>query len=250
VRARPDGWRALSVVLLLVGLGVPGADRLAGLGVPGADRLGVTAAAAQGTAADGDPMGPPERRPAGDRRRGARALRRPDRRDRDEPDRVDDSDFDPPLLGLSGVAWRVLLVLAVIVAVVVAVQLSRRGPPRRRRRRRAVRETAEDVAAVVDGLEQQARAAERDGEHRIAVALWFAAGTRRLAASTPVRGDGTATSGQVARHSGDERVGVLAVAHDRAVYGPGPVGPEDSRAAREGWTAVLDGPSAKAGVPS
>ncbi|MEV4423529.1 hypothetical protein AB0L40_26710, partial [Patulibacter sp. NPDC049589] len=88
-------------------------------------------------------------------------------------------------------------------------------------------------------LERQARRAEEAGEHRAAVVLWFRAGARRLRERRRVRADETTTATQVARAAGDDRVLALAVAHDRAAYGPGPVGPDASRGAREGWAAVL-----------
>jgi hypothetical protein len=93
-----------------------------------------------------------------------------------------------------------------------------------------------------DERERLALRAEEEGAHREAVVLWFGAGARRLA-GRPGTGVATAvaTAGQVARASGDPRVAALAVDHDRAAYGPGPVGPDASRGAREGWRAVLRG---------
>jgi hypothetical protein len=151
----------------------------------------------------------------------------------------DDVDLDQELLGIGGVAWRVLAVLLVVLVVVVGIALARRGP--RRRRRDAAAVAAPDDAAAE--LERLARHAEAAGEHRAAVVLWFRAGTRRLREARRVRGDAAATAAQVARESGDPRVATLAVEHDRAAYGPGPVPAEASRGAREGWAAVLRGPA-------
>jgi hypothetical protein len=148
-------------------------------------------------------------------------------------------DLDEELLGIGGVAWRVLAVLLVVLVVVVGIALARRGP--RRRRDDAAAVTARDDAAAE--LERLARQAEEAGEHRAAVVLWFRAGTRRLRERRRVRVDVAATAAQVARESGDPRVATLAAEHDRAAYGPGPVPAEASRGAREGWTAVLHGPA-------
>ncbi len=129
----------------------------------------------------------------------------------------------------------------VLLAIVGAVALARRGPRRRGR--------AEDVAVAGDArvadLEREARRAEEAGEHRTAVVLWFRAGTRRLRDARRVRAAETATPSEVARAAEDHRVAVLAVDHDRAAYGPGPVGPDASRGAREGWAVVLREPRAE-----
>jgi hypothetical protein len=196
---------------------------------PGTVPVGPAVAAAQGAASSVPLPTDAERRKAAELREVARdalAERRRDGRD---------LDLDDSLLGLGGVVWRVLVVVLVLLAVVVGVALYRRGP---RRRRRAGTATPDRGGAASD-LEAQARRAEERGEHRAAVVLWFRAGARRLAERRRVRADGAATAGQIARESGDPRVGELAVAHDRAAYGPGPVGADASRGAREGWAAVL-----------
>lgn len=233
-RGRPS---ALALVVLLVLVAGP---------APGSLAIGPPVAAAQGGAssvpappvarggASSVPASPPaERRKAAELRRVARdalAGRRGD-------DRA--LDLDDSLLGLGGVVWRILLVVLVGVVAVVGVSLYRRGP-RRRGRRNAGPEAAGDATAQLEG---RARRAEEQGEHRAAVVLWFRAGTGRLVEDRRVRVDGTATAGHVARESGDPRVGELAVAHDRAAYGPGPVGPDASRGAREGWAVVLREPA-------
>ncbi|MDO9410930.1 hypothetical protein [Patulibacter sp.] len=230
----------LVAVLLTIALAVLGATP-AGVGV-------VPRAIAQAPdAAQTVPAsGPRDRAKAEELRTVARdALREADR---------DDVDLDVSLLGIGGVVWRVLLVVLIGVAVVVGVALYRRGP---RRRRRAGTD-APAGAGGPDDLERLALRAEQEGEHRAAVVLWFRAGARRLGgrsrtgaggaatAGVPVTAAATATAGEVARASGDPRVRALAVDHDRAAYGPGPVGPEASRGAREGWRAVLREPAAAA----
>lgn len=158
----------------------------------------------------------------------------------------DDVDLDGSLLGIGGVVWRILAVVLVAVAVLIGIALYRRGPRRRRRG---------GPAAAVDGdetaeLERQALRAEEAGEHRAAVVLWFRVGARRLAERLRLRAVGAATASQIARESGDPRVGALAVEHDRAAYGPGPVGADASRGAREGWRAVLREPVAAGDRPT
>ena len=203
-------------------------------GVPVGTPLAPPAAAAQGIAASAVP--PPsaaEQRRAAELRQVARdALRRRAAGD-------DGPDLDGSLLGIGGVVWRVLAVVLVVVAVLAGIALYRRGP-RRRRRAAAPGSAAPDGIAA---LEERARAAEGRGEHRTAVVLWFRAGAQRLAALRRVRADVASTAGDVARRSGDPRVAELATLHDRAAYGPGPVGADDSRGTRVGWATVLRDPA-------
>jgi len=231
-RARPRaaGRRAPLLALLLV-------LALAG---PGVDPSGVligSAAAQSGAGADVAPTSPQGRAKADELRTVARDALARDARDGD--DGGTSLDLDDSLLGIGGVVWRILLVLLLVLAVVVGVALYRRGPRRRRRAGRA----AVAGGDPADDLERQALRAEEAGEHRAAVVLWFRAGTRRLGEALRIRADATATAGQVARASGDPRVLTLAVDHDRAAYGPGPVGADASRGAREGWRAVLREPA-------
>lgn len=227
---RRDPARLLALLLVVLVAAGPGLEPFGGVPV---------AAAQAGTSSVPAPT-VAEQRKAAELRRVARDALAERRRD----DR--DLDLDDSLLGLGGVVWRVLLVVLVVLAVIVGISLYRRGP-RRRRRAGTTPETGGDAAGE---LEARAKRAEEQGEHRAAVVLWFRAGTRRLADRRRVRADGTATAGQVARESGDARVGALAVAHDRAAYGPGPVGADASRGAREGWAVVLRDPAPSAASPA
>lgn len=135
-------------------------------------------------------------------------------------------------------AWRALLVIGIAVAALVAVGLARRGPRRRVRPAQAATAAGSDVAV----LEQRAADAEARGEHRAAVVLRFRAGTLRLLARGVLRPSAARTAGQVARAVPHPAIGALAAGYDRAAYGSGAVGPDDSRVAREGWSAVLAEP--------
>lgn len=135
-------------------------------------------------------------------------------------------------------AWRALLVIGIAVAVLVAVGLARRGPRRRVRPAQVATAAGSDVAV----LEQRAADAEARGEHRAAVVLRFRAGTLRLLARGALRPSSARTAGQVARAVPHPAIGGLAAGYDRAAYGGGAVGPDDSRIAREGWSAVLAEP--------
>lgn len=228
-------WVAVALLAATpAGAGAAGTGPAVGAGsvaTPGVSVSSVDVAQAGAVPGAVPASGPQDRAKADELRRVARdAL--------SGPDADDDVDLDGSLLGIGGVVWRVLLVVLVAVAVVVGVALYRRGP---RRRRRSDPTTVRDGDGA-DDLERLALRAEQDGEHRAAVVLWFRAGTRRLAARLRTAPDVTATAGQVARASGDPRVRDLAVAHDRAAYGPGPVGPEASAGAREGWRTVLREP--------
>lgn len=220
---------ALALLVLLAVLATAPGDR-----APGAAMLGPGVAAAQGprTSSVPPPSADGQRRAAELRQVARDALRRRDAGD-------DGPDLDGSLLGIGGVVWRVLAVVLVVVAVIAAVALYRRGP-RRRRAAAAAGVAAPDGIAV---LEERARAAEGRGEHRTAVLLWFRAGALRLATLRSLRADGTSTASDVAHRSGDPRVAGLATLHDRAAYGPGPVGADDSRGTREGWAEVLRDPA-------
>lgn len=196
---------------------------------PGAATPGSAGTSTSSTVA---PLTPAEQRRADELRKVVR-----DALERDgEGDGLGDLDTG----SVGGVLWRLFLIAVAVVVVIVVIALVRRGP---RARRRAA------AAAVVEGdaageLERQARRAEEAGEHRAAVVLWFRAGTRGLLERRRIRTAATSTAGQVARAAGDDRVAALAVAHDRAAYGPGPVDADASRGAREGWATVLrEGPA-------
>lgn len=234
-RRRAGGRRGLragaAVLLVVVLLG-------SGIVLPGATGIALaqgTAGAPTTTAAA--PLTPAEQRRADELRAVVRdALER-------DGDGDGLGDLDTGSIG--GVLWRLAVVALAVVAVIVAIALVRRGP-RARRRAAAAAATADDGAA---DLERQALRAEEAGEHRAAVVLWFRAGTRGLLERRRIRTAGAGTAGQVARAAGDERVAALAVAHDRAAYGPGPVDADASRGAREGWATVLrDEPAG--GAPS
>lgn len=113
------------------------------------------------------------------------------------------------LLAVARVAGGVLLVVAVLAAPFVAVVVAKLRRRRRRRRR------TDPVARIAGGWEEFEDAVV---DHGIPTPL---SGTRQ----------------EIAAAVGGSRAAVLARVADRAVFAPGPPGPED---ADRVWTAVLD----------
>lgn len=95
------------------------------------------------------------------------------------------------------------------------------------------------AAAGPAELERQATAADRDGDHDLAIRLRFAAGLLRLDAARAIELRPSLTSGDVGRTLRSDTYNSLAATHDAVAYGGRHASPDDAEDARRDWAAVV-----------
>jgi len=146
-------------------------------------------------------------------------------------------DIDASLPGGSWVVWLVIGALVAVLAVVVSRSMIRRravagyGPG-------GLRESPPPLDPAA--LERDAEAAERNGDFEAAVRLRFRAGVGRLERGRRLEPGGLRTTGAISWVLDSDAFDTLGADFDDIVYGSRTADADDVRAARSGWTAVLD----------
>lgn len=134
------------------------------------------------------------------------------------------------------VAWGVIAIVCVVVATVV---WHRANMDRRRRRPAPTADADATVPAGPDELERDADAAERRGDHALAVQLRYRAGLERLAVLPGLAIGPGSTSGQIDRVLRSASFARLARVHDRVVFMPGPATATEAGDARASWPEIV-----------
>jgi uncharacterized protein DUF4129 len=135
-----------------------------------------------------------------------------------------------------GIAVLVVLVVASAVGIALLIASRRGAGAPSVSGRRASRGRPEDP----DALDRAADDAERGGDYDTAVRLRFRAGLLRLDALGAIRLAPSLTAGQAARRLHLDDFDVLARDFDAVAYGARHVDVDAARAARTGWSRVLD----------
>jgi hypothetical protein len=130
-------------------------------------------------------------------------------------------------IGLVGV----VIALSYFVATLRGARLEHAGPAST-----GIVEGPVDVAA----LELDARAAERRGDHELALRLWFRAGLLRLDQAGVLRFRPSLTTGHVAHDLQLADFDELAVSFDAVIYGRRAASAHDVEAARATWPRVVE----------
>jgi hypothetical protein len=146
------------------------------------------------------------------------------------------SAIDARLPGGRALVWVLLSGLVLVLATTLASRVIRRrvGAPGS-----AVR-GAGSARARPEDLERAAEHAERSGDPAAAVRLRFQAGLLRLAEVGTISQPQAATTGEVAGRLRSAEFDALGAAFDAIVYGDRAATLEDARAARRGWSRVLE----------
>lgn len=131
--------------------------------------------------------------------------------------------------------WTLVGLVVLLLAALLSTRVVRRHVEEEQATATAARRAGEDPRA----LERRADEAERSGDHTAAVRLRFRAGLLRLDERGAIELRPGLTTGGVARQLRSETFDGLAATFDEVAYGGRDATPDDSAAARRGWTAVL-----------